>query len=44
LNDANGIVFENKILDSAGDDLEEFSNELLTLVLGDMGFTAQALP
>lgn len=44
LNDANGIVFENKIVDSVGNDLEEFSNKLLTLVLGDVGFTAQALP
>ena len=37
-------MLEDKVLDSAGDNLEEFSNELLTLFERDVRFPAQALP
>lgn len=44
LDDANGIVLEHKVPDSARDDLEQLLDQLVPLILRDMGFPSQALP
>jgi hypothetical protein len=44
LDDAHRVVLEDKVLDSAGDDLKQLRDELLPLLLLDVGLQPELLP
>lgn len=44
LDDSDGVVLEDEIANAVGDDLEQFLDQLLSLLQGDVGLATQLLP